>query len=222
MSWANFTPGLTWNCDHKTNSGCRTGSGHMRTPKQQFKRPTKGNQFGVRSQWVGKLFNCPNWIIQIHLTELWVLLLQLTQTHHHDILMELRHRHLKCKTAYLEFEWICSFSGGYMQFLPPANEFQILGEGNVFTGVCLFIRDGYPWYQIPSGVGMSGPFWGGEWVCLGWVCPGGGYVKGMCMSSGGMNPECILKMAEQDFSDMAIATQWWSFWKTHVKIKKAA
>ena len=105
--------------------------------------------------------------------------------------MELRHRHLKCKTAYSEFEWICSFSGRYMQFLPPTNEFQILGEGNVFTGVCLSIRGGYPWYQIPSGVGMSGPFWGGGMsmsgvgMSRGWVCQGdvyvqwGGYIQGV-------------------------------------------
>ena len=78
-----------------------------------------------------------------------------------------------------------------MQFLPPTNEFQILGEGNVFTGVCLSIRDGYPWYQIPSGVGMSGPFWGrgmsmsGVGMSRGWVCQGdvyvqwGGYIQGV-------------------------------------------
>ena len=50
--------------------------------------------------------------------------------------------------------------------LPPPTK---LGEGNIFTGVCLFTRGyGYLWYQIPSG-GGSGYVWG-------WVCSGGSRI----------------------------------------------
>ena len=46
-----------------------------------------------------------------------------------------------------------------------------LGEGNVFTSVCLF-TGGYPWFQVLSRVGMPGPT----------SLPGvGGYVQGMGM-----------------------------------------
>ena len=89
-----------------------------------------------------------------------------------------------------------SFDIGAYYYRPPTK----LGEGNVFTGVCLFTWGRYVWYQVPSG---------GGWVCesglgmcggdvLGWYSPPPVLTSSGATEAGGMHHtgmhSCILRI----------------------------